>query len=111
MSRPVNVDTKSTPSRHQVLQQTQPMSSPVGIHDATKSFVKYLQEMDVEEPERDSAYLAYQTAAANLRMAQQENLIDKGYVSLTSEFRTFFYHDDLHNVFRYPTKKNGGMFP
>ena len=85
---------------------------------------RYLLEMDCEERERHSAHLPYQTAEINLRMLvsaykrhryEQENLIDKGYVGLTSEFRKFFYHDDvwrpdLHDVFRYPTMKYGGPF-
>jgi hypothetical protein len=83
---------------------------------------RYCIEMDTEMNERHAAHLPYQTAEINLRMLvsaykrhryEKELLIDKGYVGLTSEFRKFFYHDDvwrpdLHDVFRHPYIKFGG---
>ena len=83
---------------------------------------RYNTEMQVETNERHATHLPYQTAEINLRMLvtgykrfryEQENLVDKGYVGLTSEFRKFFYHDDvwrpdLHDVLRHPYLKYGG---
>jgi len=83
---------------------------------------RYCYEMDMEWNERHAAHLPYQASETHLRMLvsaykrhryEQENLIDKGYVGLTSEFRKFFYHDDvwrpdLHDVFRHPYIKFGG---
>eukprot|EP00760_Papus_ankaliazontas_P011651 PhM_4_TR14915/c0_g1_i1/m.13875/K11353/NDUFA13; NADH dehydrogenase (ubiquinone) 1 alpha subcomplex subunit 13 len=83
---------------------------------------RYVIEMDAETSERYGAYLPYQTSEINLRMMvsaykrhryEQENFIDKGYVGMTSEFRKFYYHDDVwrpdfHDVFKYPPVKYGG---
>jgi hypothetical protein len=83
---------------------------------------RYNYEMDHEWYERQSVHLPYQTAETNLRHLisaykrhryEQDLLLDKGYVGLTSEFRKFFYHDDvwrpaLHDVIRHPYLKFGG---
>ncbi|KAK7198185.1 NADH dehydrogenase subunit NB6M [Novymonas esmeraldas] len=83
---------------------------------------RYNMEMMIEFAERQSSYLPYQTAEVHLRCFvsgykrhrfEQENLIDKGYVGLTSEFRKFFYHSDvwrppLHDVLLHPYIKYGG---
>lgn len=85
---------------------------------------RYAIEMETEWSERHATHLPYQQAEINLRYLvtgykrhryEQENLVDKGYVGLTSEFRKFFYHDDvwrpaLHDVFRHPYIKFGGPF-
>eukprot|EP00744_Colponema_vietnamica_P004005 GILI01006050.1.p1 GENE.GILI01006050.1~~GILI01006050.1.p1 ORF type:complete len:174 (+),score=33.26 GILI01006050.1:40-561(+) len=83
---------------------------------------RYDNEMTLEFSERQACHLPYQKAEVNLRYYitsykrhryEQENLIDKGFVGLTSEFRKFFYHDDvwrpdLHDVFGHPYVKFGG---
>lgn len=83
---------------------------------------RYNMEMMIEWSERQATHLPYQKAEMNLRMYvtaykrhryEQECLIDKGYVGLTSEFRKFFYHDDvwrpaLHDVLMHPYAKFGG---
>ncbi|KAH9600425.1 GRIM-19 [Trypanosoma melophagium] len=83
---------------------------------------RYNMEMMIEWSERQAAHLPYQKAEVNLRCLitsykrhryEQENLIDKGFVGLTSEFRKFFYHDDvwrppLHDVLMHPYAKYGG---
>ncbi|CCW68631.1 unnamed protein product [Phytomonas sp. Hart1] len=85
---------------------------------------RYNLEMMVEFNERQASHLPYQKAELDLRAFvsaykrhryEQENLIDKGYVGLTSEYRKFFYHDDvwrpaLHDVFMHPYSKYGGPF-
>lgn len=84
---------------------------------------RYGMEMTVEFSERQCAHLPYQKAEMNLRCLvssykrhryEQDNIIDKGYVGLTSEFRKFFYHNDvwrppLHDVFVHPYFKYGGV--
>lgn len=85
---------------------------------------RYGVEMEMEIHERHASHLPYQQAEVHLRMLvtgykrhryEQDNLIDKGYVGLTTEFRKFFYHDDVwrpdyHDVFRHPYIKYGGLF-
>lgn len=79
-------------------------------------------EMETEHNERNAAHLPYQTSEINLRMLvsaykrlryEQDNFLDKGYIGMTSEFRKFFYHDDVwrpdfHDIFRHPYIKWGG---
>ena len=91
---------------------------------ATPDKNRYNSEIEAEWHERHGAHIPYQQAELNLRYLvtgykrhryEQENLIDKGYVGLTSEFRKFFYHDDVwrpdtHDVFRHPILKYGGPF-
>lgn len=83
---------------------------------------RYDNEMTLEAAERQASHLPYQKAEVNLRYYitaykrhryEQELLVDKGFVGLTSEFRKFFYHDDvwrpdLHDVFSHPYVKFGG---
>ena len=83
---------------------------------------RYNVEMEMEMQERHAAHLPYQQAEVHLRMLvtaykrhryEQDLLINKGYVGLTTEFRKFFYHDDvwrpdLHDVFKHPYIKYGG---
>lgn len=83
---------------------------------------RYTTEMMLEFSERQAAHLPYQQAEMHLRhfisaykrhRYEQENIIDKGYVGLTSEFRKFFYHSDvwrpaLHDVVLHPFMKYGG---
>lgn len=85
---------------------------------------RYNMEMIVEFSERQASHLPYQKSENNLRYFitsykrhryEQDNLIDKGMVGLTSEFRKFFYHDDvwrpaLHDVVMHPMYKYGGPF-
>lgn len=85
---------------------------------------RYTIEMMIELSERQNAHMPYQQAELNLRTFvsaykrhryERENLIDKGYVGLTSEFRKFFYHNDvwrpaLHDVLQHPYVKYGGIF-
>lgn len=83
---------------------------------------RYTMEMVVEFSERQAAYLPYQKSEVNLRSLvsaykryryEKENIVDKGFVGLTSEMRKFFYHDDvwrpdLHDVLMHPYVKYGG---
>ena len=83
---------------------------------------RYITEMYIETTERQLAHLPYQQAEMHLRhfvtaykrhRYEQDNLIDKGFVGLTSEFRKFFYHDDVwrpayHDVLTHPYAKYGG---
>jgi hypothetical protein len=85
---------------------------------------RYNYEMEMELHERHAAHLPYQQAEVHLRMLvtaykrhryEKELLLDKGYAGLTTEFRKFFYHDDvwrpdLHDVFKHPYIKYGGAF-
>jgi hypothetical protein len=85
---------------------------------------RWNHEIEAEWHERQAAHIPYQQSEIHLRYLvtaykrhkyEQENLVDKGYVGLTSEFRKFFYHDDcwrpaLHDVFRHNNIKYGGPF-
>ncbi|EPY37157.1 NADH dehydrogenase subunit NB6M [Strigomonas culicis] len=80
--------------------------------------------MMMEFSDRQTATLPYQKAEVNLRSLvsaykryryEQECLVDKGFVGLTSEFRKFFYHNDvwrptLYDVVQHPWTKYGGPF-
>ena len=83
---------------------------------------RYTYEVDVETTERHQIHAPYQQAEINLRYLvgsykrhrfEQECLIDKGYVGLTSARRKFYYHDDvwrpdLHDVVLHPWTRAGG---
>ncbi|CAD2218812.1 NADH dehydrogenase subunit NB6M [Angomonas deanei] len=85
---------------------------------------RYNLEMLMEFNERNISFLPYQEAEMHLRAYlsaykrhryEQECIVDKGFVGLTSEFRKFFYHDDvfrppMHDVLMHPWTRFGGPF-
>ena len=84
---------------------------------------RFQMEMVMETQERAMIQVPYNKAECNLRMLisaykrhryEQECLLDKGYVGLTSEFRKFYYHDDCWrppfvDVLAHPYMKTGGL--